>query len=271
MRGRIFWCALWAGTALFFAGCKEQEASPPLSSLKPEPLPQLAKANAPTARERAFQVEHAPVYGSPVPANARKVELVGEQVRIDGAPFDLLGPGAVERLEALFPEQASALLVTDAQTYLAQAAPMLALLDDARVPVFLAHPDDARLAFPVTLSDEKDFQHWLDEVRTQAPGRVRVIFRGDGYELQTVMGKLPGGDPNGPTVPRRGGSYDLARLRTALIALKGRFAQDTESFLVPSFGMELADIARSLTAWYVNPDERLFDAICLVYPRPQAR
>ncbi|MGA9525748.1 MAG: hypothetical protein WBV82_30095 [Myxococcaceae bacterium] len=32
---------------------------------------------------------------------------------------------------------------------------------------------------------------------------------GDGYDLQTAVGKLTGPDPNGPTVPLRGGKWDV--------------------------------------------------------------
>lgn len=270
-------CALLA-LPFFFAGCKQEPPAPALNTLKPKPLPELpavSSAGAATdagvdARERLFQVEAAPVYGDALPKDAIRVELAGESVRVGGAPFDPTQPEAAQNLKAMFPEGRAALIVTDADTYLAQAAPLFAALDDARVPTFLLHPS-GKVAFPVTFSDEKDFQHWLDEVTLQAAGRVRIIHREDGYELQTVLGKLAGGDPNGPSVPRRGGHYDVARLRAALVALKGRFKSDTESCIVPSYGMEIASVAETLTAYYPKPEERLFDAICFVYPRPQKR
>jgi hypothetical protein len=69
-------------------------------------------------------------------------------------------------------------------------------------------------------------------------------------------------------VPLRGGNLDVARLRTALAALKGRFPQAKDSCVVPSFGTELQATAKTLSAYYSEPHERMFDELCLVYPRP---
>jgi hypothetical protein len=142
---------------------------------------------------------------------------------------------------------------------------LLAQLDDARREVWLLHPD-APIAFQVTLRDEPAFQAWLDH--TEVPGKVRIIHRADGFELQTNMGKLPGGDPNGPTVPLRGGKFDLKTLQRGLQRLHSRFDTAPDLCLVPSFGMELSQVARALAADYTSADDRLFNELCLIYARP---
>lgn len=152
-------------------------------------------------------------------------------------------------------------------TYLAQGAALLAALHDARVAVSLLHPDGA-LAFPLTLRDEAGFQVWLDE---PIPGRVRIIQRADGFELTTAMGKLPGPDQNGPSVPVRGGQLDLATLRRGLVAVKGRFKNATDVCFLPSYGTALADVARAMAATWAAADQAVFEEACLVYPRPSAR
>ena len=144
------------------------------------------------------------------------------------------------------------------------AAPLLAALDDAHLEVWLRHPD-LPVAFPVALRDEPAFQRWLDE---PVPGKLRVIHRADGFELQTNMGKLPGGDPNGPTVPVRGGQLDLATLQRGLARVRSRFADAPDVCFVPSFGMELQQTVRALAADYPEAGKPLFPGLCLVYPRP---
>ena len=73
-------------------------------------------------------------------------------------------------------------------------------------------------------------------------------MRGDGYELATSVGKLPGTDRNGPSVPLRQGRHDLGRLRLAFEALLDRFSTEDMVCCVPSFGMELQTVARAIAA-----------------------
>jgi len=251
--------------AIGLAGCQQdapKQSAPTLEEIKPKPLPVLVDA-PPVAdggdREALFQVAPAAVYGERLPRDAVKVLLTGERASIDGAE---LAPDAVKARIGDRP----VVLIPDADTFLAQAAPLLAALDDAGIPTWLVHPD-VELAFPLVLRDEPRFREWLDTV--DAGGKVRLIHRADGYELQTAIGKLPGGDPNGPSVPLRGGQWDIARLRSALGALKDRFPQATDSCVVPSFGMELQSTARALSAYYAKDGEPLFGELCLVYPRPE--
>lgn len=263
--GAVLLCVSVSGAA-----CKEEPPAPPLNTLKPTPLPQLEGAGADGGKSAAelSAVEVATVFGEAVPSDAVRAELLGEKVTLGGAPFDAEAKDASARIKAQVPSERGVLIVPDADTFLAQATAFLAALDDARVRTWLVHPDGTR-AFRITLSDERDFTNWLDEPRPSSAGRIRIIYRADGYELQTSLGKLPGGDPNGPTVPRRNGQYDIAKLRTALGVLKRRFETDRESCIVPSFGMELSQVAASLTAYYPEDDARYFDAVCLVYPRPR--
>lgn len=255
---------LLAAFAVAGAGCKrEDEANAPsLSALKPQPLPSgvldLEPTDAGAAhRERAYAVEAAPVFGDPLPQNAARLELRGEKATMEGAPVDAprLGGRPV-------------LIAYDADTFLAQAADTLAALDRAGAQVFLLHPD-GQVAFPVDLRDEREFQTWLDA--DSAAARLRVIHRADGYELQTHLGKVTGYDPNGPSVPLRGGNWDVARFRSLMQKLQSRFDRDDTVCHVPSFGMELRDIALALTGYYSEPKERMFPTVCLVYPQASAR
>ncbi len=260
--------------SLLTLACKSDPPAPPLSALSPRPLPSAVPAPSPVpgspasgdARDAAFEVVPVHVFGDALPSNALRVELRGEEVRIDGAPIDLSGAAdeVAERLRARFADR-PALLVPDEDTFLLQAAPLLAGLDGAQVRTHLLHPE-GKVSFRLTLSDERDFQVWLDQPRA---GQVRVVHRADGFELQSNLGKLPGLDPNGPSVPLRGGQWDLARLRSGLQTLKERFDADTESCIVPSFGMELATVSRALTGYYRAPGSRLYSELCLVYPRPR--
>jgi hypothetical protein len=68
----------------------------------------------------------------------------------------------------------------------------------------------------------------------------------------------------------RGGRQDIATLRTGLGKLKGRFTTSEDICLVPSFGMEVAQVARTLSGVYVAPGESLFETLCFVYPTPRA-
>jgi hypothetical protein len=156
-----------------------------------------------------------------------------------------------------------ALLVPDESTYMAEIAPLLAALDDAKVPTWVLHPGGS-VAFPVELRDEAAFDAWLDEAKA---GKLRVIQRQDGLELMSGIGKLPGPDPNGPTVPVRGGRLDVATAREGLQRLQLRF-HVPDACLVPSFGTELRAVGTVLSAFWSGPKEPLFERVCLVYPRP---
>jgi hypothetical protein len=159
------------------------------------------------------------------------------------------------------------LVVPDADTFMAQTSELLEVLRDSAAEVWLKHPD-AAVAYRLVLRDEEGFREWLAEV---APGKLRIIQRSDGFELSTSVGKLPGGDPNGPSVPVRGGKQDIATLRKGLERLKGRFKTAEDLCLVPSFGTEVAQAARALSGVYTAPGEPLFETLCLIYPTPPRR
>jgi hypothetical protein len=180
------------------------------------------------------------------------VQLDGDRALVDGKP--------VTDVAAL---KGPVLLVPVGDTYLMQVAPLLAALDDAGVETWFRHPD-LELAYPVKLRDEPAFRTWLEE---PVPGKLRVIHRADGFELQTNMGKLRGGDPNGPTVPLRGGQMDLSTLQKGYQRLRTRFPGAPDYCLMPSFGMEVAQTVRAMAANYLSDDEALFPGTCLVYPR----
>ena len=244
---------------LLLLGCEQQKA-PPLSSLAPAPLEPLLAASADAGAD-VHRLAPAPPWGAPVPTTAVRVVLRDEEVRVGAARFVLGADGGVRPFLAAV-GQRPVLLAVEGDTYLAQAAPVLAALDDAKVEVWLLH--DAGVAFPLKLRDERAFNAWLDEPRA---GKLRVVQRQDGLELVTGVGKLPGPDPNGPTVPVRGGRLDIATARQGLQRLQQRFhAQD--ACLVPSFGTELRAAATAFTAFWVGPKEPLFAELCLVYPRP---
>ena len=256
------------------AGCTEKETAPPLKELPPQPLPEVPTPQGelpalPGAghdeRDLAYEVAPISVHGDQAPKNAARFELSEGVIRWDGAVLDVEAADAAARLASLSAEDRPVLVVPDEDTYLVQAAPLFARLDEAGVRTFLAHPD-GKVVFRVTLSDEADFRHWVDQ---PTAGQIRVIHRADGFELQTNLGKLRGDDPNGPSVPLRGGQWDLARLRAGLGVLKDRFPSASESCIVPSFGMELSDVARALTAFYDDDGDRRFPVVCLVYPRPR--
>jgi hypothetical protein len=156
-------------------------------------------------------------------------------------------------------------LVPDAEVFLVQAAPLLAQFDDGQVETWLLHPG-GEVAFRLALRDEPAYRAWLDEAK---PGKVRIIQRADGLEVQSAVGKLQGADPNGPTVPLRGGKLDVALLREGLLKLKARFESD-ELCVVPSFGTEVAKVAEVLSGNYREMGEPIFHDVCLVYPRPPA-
>ncbi|MCP3145050.1 hypothetical protein LXT23_47775 [Pyxidicoccus sp. QH1ED-7-1] len=250
-------------------GCRDEKPAEPLQSLKPEPLPSLASGSGvPTdaGSEAAPDVEPAPVpvYGEALPEAALRLELSGEKVRLGQESFESVRPAEAARLMERVKGR-DVLLVPDADTFLVQTSELLAVLRASAKAVWLRHPD-GQVAYPVVLRDEEGFREWLAEV---APGKLRIIMRADGFELTTSVGKLPGPDPNGPSVPVRGGRQDLATLRRALGLLKGRFKTSEDLCLVPSFGTEVAQVSRALGGVYTAPGEPLFETLCLVYPTPR--
>jgi hypothetical protein len=244
---------------LFVVACQKPVAPAPAPRAQPKPLEPLERV----VGEAVDGGDDDPLYrivvlapvGPSAPRDALKVVLDGETATLDGKPFD-----------AAQAKGDPVLLSPTADTYLVQAAPLLAALDDAHVEVWLAHPD-APIAFKLALKDEPTFQAWLDEA---VPGKLRVIHRADGFEMQTNMGKLPGGDPNGPTVPVRGGKLDLKTLQRGFEKVQARFTSAPDYCLVPSFGMELSQTARAMAANYVKASTSFFPETCLVYPRPKA-
>ncbi len=257
---------------LALAACPEKSKPampPPLPAPRPlEPLqPERGPATDAGAddREALFQVAPFTPHGKAAPANAVSLELLGDAVRVgeDGGTLSLLdAASAGKAVEAL--HGAPALLVPSEGTYLAQVTTLLSALDDAHAEVWLKHPT-APYAYRLGLKDEAAYQAWLDE---PGPGRVRVIERADGYELTTALGKLLGGDPNGPTVPVRGGQLDLATLQKGLDKVKARFKEAQEVYLVPSYGTDLTALARTAAANWLKDDEVIFAQECWVYPRP---
>jgi hypothetical protein len=250
------------------AGCREEKSAEPLSALAPVPLVPLASARADAGGEddAIFRVVPAAVWGEAVPGEALRLELAGEAVRLGGEAFTPAKPGEAARVAERVRAK-SVLVVPDADTFLAQSSEVLESLRDAADEVWLKHPD-AEVAYRLVLRDEEGFRAWLAEV---APGKLRIIQRADGFELSTSVGKLPGGDPNGPSVPVRGGKQDIATLRKGLGLLKGRFKTADDLCLVPSFGTEVAQAARALSGVYTAPGEPLFETLCLVYPTPPHR
>jgi hypothetical protein len=252
-------CLVLLGT-----GCKQEKPAEPLPSLAPPPLPKVVAESGGT-EGGAFQVAPAEVYGEPVPDKALRLELAGEAVRLGEERFVGARPEDQARLRERIKEQ-RVLLVPDADTFLAQTSELFATLRESAREVWLLHPD-APVAYRLVVRDEQGFQAWLAEV---APGKLRIIQRQDGFELTTSVGKLPGPDANGPSIPVRGGKQDIATLRTGLGKLKGRFTTSEDLCLVPSFGTELAQAARALSGVYVAPGEPLFETLCFIYPTPKA-
>ncbi|WP_343073329.1 hypothetical protein [Pyxidicoccus fallax] len=252
-------------------GCREEKPAEPLQSLKPEPLPSLASGGGAAPRDAGAvaeaeppEVETALVFGEELPKEALRLELAGERVRLGQESFEATRSAEAARLAERVKGR-EVLLVPDADTFLVQVSELLVVLRDSAEKVWLKHPD-APVAYPLVLRDEAGFRAWLEEV---APGKLRIIMRADGFELTTSVGKLPGPDPNGPSVPVRGGRQDLATLRRGLGLLKGRFKTSEDLCLVPSFGTEVAQAARALSGTYSAPGEPWFDELCFVFPTPR--
>lgn len=192
------------------------------------------------------------------------------------APFDPVGPALPKGVPVIavsgetmptIPAEGPVVLSFDEDTYLMQVAALFQKLDADAREVWLVHPDKA-IAFKVKLRDAAHFQAWIDE---PVPGKLRVIHRGEGFELKTNLGKLPGGDPNGPTVPVRGGLMDLKTLQKGFSRVQAKFKSAPDVCFVPSFGTELRQVIRSLAVDYDPQGTAYFDEICLVYPREEKK
>lgn len=212
-------------------------------------------------RAEAEQVTpEAPLYGQPLPKQAVRL-LIDEEGRTT------LGEKIVKMSTPQEREWLSGgrgwLISAHPEVYMAQLRPLWAALDDAKAEVWLEHRESGR-AFRVELQDEQAFKTWLEAA---VPGRVRVIQRGDGLELSTVFGKLPGFDPQGPSVPNQKGRVDVGSARTGLMSLRRRFKAADEIYFVPSNGTELTQVMEALSANFQGPDEPLFPKVSLVYQR----
>lgn len=238
--------ALVAAVLLGALSCKEKSASADAgAAAKAKPAVDQFKPLT-NEHDDTFKVGDFTPTGPGLPRDATTIELNG----------DTMAPAAPR-----------VLLVPLGDTYLAQVNGLLAALDDAGSEVWLKHQEGA-LAYKVKLRDEKAYQGWIDE---PVPGKLRIIHRSDGFEIQTNMGKLPGGDPNGPSVPVRGGRMDLPTLRKGFERVRAKFKDAPDVCFVPSMGLSLADIAAALAANYHNADNPIFSELCLVYPRPKLR
>lgn len=226
---------------LLLAACRNDK---PAATEKPKPVEQFKPLT--NESDDTFKVAPFTPAGPAVPEDARRIDLDGETP-----------PQAAPKV----------LLVPVGETYLAQVTPVLAALDDAGAEVWLKHAEGP-IAFPVKLRDEKAWQEWIDE---PVPGKLRVIHRADGFELQTNMGKLPGHDPNGPSVPVRGGRMDLPTLRKGFERVKQRFKDAPDVCFVPSMGLSMSDVTAALAANYAGAEAPIFEHLCLVYPRPRLR
>lgn len=245
--------------------CNEKPA-PPLSSLKPAPLPQIGATVASDGgldREAAFHVADAGMFGEGKTPGATRVVVRAKGVELDRL-YDFDAPELTSAVSKLAGKRAQ--LSWEEDAYLAQVGTLFAALDDAGVEVELcARTFDA--CFSPVLRDEKAFNAWLEEPK---PGKLRIVQRADGLELQTNMGKLPNAvDPNGPTIPLRGGQLDIATLRQSLGRVKAHFKNE-DVCLLPSFGTELDAVAQVMAGTYAEPGEPIL-SLCLVYPRPMAR
>ncbi len=254
--------AVWI--VVLVAACRSSstvDAGPKRLVEKLEPLAQVngektAMDGSIDDREAIFQIVPIEVVGPAAPEKVLTITLDGEKATVEGKPFD----------KAMVKQDEDVLLVPVGDTYLVQVAPVLAALDDVGADVFLQHPDKP-IAWPIDLRDEGVFQSWIDDPE---PGKVRVIQRADGFELQTNLGKLAGQDPNGPTVPVRGGQLDLKTLQRGLEKVAKHF-KTKDMCLVPSFGMELAQVSRAYAANWTAPSTAWFTLECLVYPRPREK
>ncbi|MFN0063196.1 MAG: hypothetical protein ACKVPX_11870 [Myxococcaceae bacterium] len=144
------------------------------------------------------------------------------------------------------------------QTYWMQAAQTFAQLRDAQTQVSFS-------GYVVALRDEAEFAQW---VGAQGPGKIRLIQRADGVEVQTAVGKVPGPDPEGPTLPARAGSLSHPSLQKVLVMLRERFGAEDGIWIVPSFGMPLSAVLSVVRTIGELPKESRFPYTALVFPRP---
>lgn len=230
--------------ALALAACKSGD-KPAAPGDKPKPVEQFKPLT--NEADDTFKVEPFTPSGPAIPEDIKRIELNGDTGAAEVAPRVLLVPLG--------------------DTYLAQITVLLAALDDAGSEVWLKHPDGP-LAYKVELRDEKAYQDWIDE---PVPGKLRVIHRADGFELQTNMGKLPGIDPNGPSVPVRGGRMDLPTLRKGFERVRIRFKDAPDACFVPAMGLSVGDIVSALSVNFPSGAQGIFGQVCLVYPRPGTR
>jgi hypothetical protein len=256
----------------------------PLQSAGPGPLAPLGfltgkagvdgglQAVGGEARASLHQVESSPALGEAIPREALRLLLLeGGGVAFPGGErLHPQQPAELKLLTARLRGAASVRLDYAADGYLAEVAPLLSLLDELRLTLWLPRLGE-ELGHRVVLRDEAAFRAWIDEAK---PGKLRVVHRADGFELQSNMGKLAGVDPNGPSVPARGGKDDVATLRRGLERLKERFTTAADVCFVPSFGMELRRVAEAMSGAYAPTSseargELLFEQLCLVYPRPK--
>nr|WP_199724615.1 hypothetical protein [Corallococcus sp. AB011P] len=262
---------MWS--SLTWGGCREPTPAEPARTVSPAPSlrvesesPPPAPRDAGTWADATVTPVSAPAWGEPLPDDVLRLELSGEQVRLGTETFTPARAQDAARLAERVRGRDVLVAVGDADTFLAQVSDSLAVLRAQAAEVWLLHPD-APVAYRLVLRDEQGFRAWLEEV---APGKLRIIQRADGFELSTSVGKLPGPDRNGPSVPVRGGRQDIATLRRELARLKTRFTTSDDLCLVPSFGTEVVQVARALGGTYVAPEEGLFDTLCLVYPTPRS-
>lgn len=246
-------------TLVFLAmcACPSKPASVDAGALKVEPKPLealervVAEGDAGGDEDPLYRVVPLPPMGPALPVGAVVVTFQDDRPMVGGAPLDLT-------------KVSGPLVVDPKASFCAQAAAFFASADDAKVEVWLKHPD-APIAFRLKLRDEAAFQVWLDE---PVPGKLRIIHREDGFELQTNLGKLPGGDPKGPTVPVRGGHLDLKTLQRGLERIQARFKSAPDYCYLPAHALDLAQTARAMAANYVSADTAYFPETCLVYHRP---
>lgn len=254
------WLALGG---LLFAACTEKPKPAAPMLVKPAPLePLIAErmsADAGTAADATYTVKPFTFTGEAVPEGALRVDVTGVTLHVAGEP------ATIASLKSKLTAQSVVLLAYDADTYLAQTLELLALLDDAGAQVWLSSPDISTLGWPVKLRDEANFNAWLDE---PVAGKLRVIHRADGFELQTNMGKLAGGDPKGPTVPTRGGTFDLVTLQKGLDRVKQRFTGSPDVCFLPTYAMAMHHAARAIATNWISKDKVVYAEACLVYPRP---
>ncbi len=251
------------GLFLATAGCNEKNRAPAAPLQKPAPLEplvaeRLTSDSGTSPDDATYTVKPFTYVGDPAPSDALRIQVTGET---------LVGTTLADLSTRLTP-QSVVVVAFDADTWLAQTLPLLALLDDSGAQVWLQSPDVPSIAWPVKLRDEANFNTWLDE---GVAGKLRIIQRADGFELQTNMGKLAGADPKGPTVPTRGGSLDLVTLQKGLDRVKQRFTAAPDVCFMPSYATAFHDATRAIAANWLSKESVVFAQACLVYPRPAVR